>query len=157
MKSIVFNIDCLLNFLKVRRSDLLERKFKRIIISNKVYNNLSNPSISQYIRDDLNTLIDKKFIKIEEINLNTAVFELYYEIINNYDNEILGESEASSIVLAVKNKKTLAFNNPKSIEFYLEKYDIKCIGTKDILNDLLDKKIISTDEFYGILNELNQY
>ena len=143
MKSIVFNIDCLLNFLKVKRSDLLEKEFKYIIISNKVYNTLSNPSISQYIRDDLNSLIEKKFIRIEEINLNTDAFELYYNIVNNYDKEILGEGEASSIALAVKNNKTLAFNNQNLIETYLKEYDIKCINTKYILNNLLENEIIS--------------
>ena len=157
MKSIVFNIDCLLNFLKVKRSDLLEKEFKRIIISNKVFNTLSNPSIPKYIRDELDLLLEKKFIKIEEINLNTDAFEIYYKIVNNYDKKILGESEASSIALAVKNKKTLAFNNQSLIENYLEEYNIKCITTKDILNNLLDKNIISKREFNEILNELNQY
>ena len=156
MKSIVFNIDCLLNFLKVKRSDLLEEEFRYIIISNKVYNTLSNPSISQYIRDDLNSLIEKKFIRIEEINLNTDAFELYYNIVNNYDKEILGDGEASSIALAVKNNKTLAFNNQNLIETYLKEYNIKCINTKDILNNLLEKEIISKNEYNEILEELNQ-
>ena len=157
MKSIVFNVDCLLNFLKLKRSDLLEDEFRYIIISNKVYNTLSNPSISQYIRDDLNSLIEKKFIRIEEINLNTDAFELYYNIVNNYDKEILGDGEASSIALAVKNNKTLAFNNKNLIETYLKEYNIKCIGTNDILNSLLEKEIISKKEFQKIIEELNQH
>ncbi|MBQ6813061.1 MAG: hypothetical protein IJP12_00325 [Methanobrevibacter sp.] len=157
MKSIVFNIDCLLNFLKVKRSDLLQKEFKTIIISNKVYYNLSNPSIPQYIRDDLDSLIEIKFIKIEEININTDVFEIYYEIINNHDKEILGEGEASSIVLAVKHKKALAYNNPDLIKDYLDKYNIKCITTVNILDGLLDKNIISNNEYDDLISELNEY
>ena len=144
MKSIIFNIDCLLNFLNVQRSDLLESEFKSIIISKKVFTNLQNPSIPKYIRDDLDSLIEMKFIKIAEINLNTDAFEIYYEIVNNCNKEIIGEGVAASIALAVKNNKPLAFNNPDFINEYLDKYDIECITTEDILDDLLNKKIIST-------------
>ena len=156
MKIIVFIIDCLMNFLKLKRSDLLESEFKRIIISNKVYNTLSNPSIPKYIREDLDSLIKKGFIKIEEISINTSVYDLYYEITKDLDKKILGEGEASSIALAVKHNKDLAFNNPELIESYLEEYGIKCITTRDILNSLVEKKTISKKESIEIINKLSQ-
>lgn len=155
MKSIIYDIDCLIYFLKIDRADLLEKEFDQIIISNKVHNTISNPSIPEYIRKSLKDLIDSGFVKIEEISLNTAVFDLYYEIINNHENEILGEGEASTIALASKSKRPIAYNHPSIIEDYLKKYDLKCLKTNDILERLLSKDIISKKEYLEIINEIH--
>ena len=70
---IIYDIDCLLYFLKMEKAELLEREFNHIIISNKVLNSLNNPSIPGFIKDELNNLVDKGFVKVEEISYNTDV------------------------------------------------------------------------------------
>ena len=110
---IIYDIDCLLYFLKIKRTDLLEELFSHIVISNKVFNSLNNPSIPDFIKDKLNDLVDKEFVKVEEISYNTKTFDIYYEIKNDKKNQILGDGEASSIALAIKNKGVVAYNNPK--------------------------------------------
>ena len=77
---IIYDIDCLLYFLKIKRTDLLEELFSHIVISNKVFNSLNNPSIPDFIKDKLNDLVDKEFVKVEEISYNTKTFDIYYEI-----------------------------------------------------------------------------
>lgn len=155
MKSIIYDIDCLLYFLKIRRTDLLEKEFDNVVISNKVYNSFMNPSIPDFIKDDLNLLVEKDFVKIEEIPLKTKVFDIYYSIKSDYDNQVLGDGEASSIAIAIKNKGTIAYNNPNAISEYLEKYDLKCITFEDILNNLYEKEIITKEELNTLLKEAN--
>ena len=147
----IYDIDCLLYFLKMKRADLLEAEFNHIVISNKVFNSLNNPSIPDFIKDNLNDLVDKGFVKVEEISYNTRTFDIYYEIKEDHKNQILGDGEASSIAIAIKNNGIIAYNNPDAIKDYLEKYDLKCITVEDILKDLLKKGIISQEEFETLL------
>ena len=148
---IIYDIDCLLYFLKIGRTDLLEAKFNRIIISNKVFTSLNNPSIPDFIKDNLNDLVDKEFVKVEEISYNTETFDIYYDIKESHKNQVLGDGEASIIALAIKNKGIIAYNNPDAIRYYLEKYDLKCITLEDIFNDFLKKGIISEKEYKNLL------
>ena len=148
---IIYDIDCLLYFLKIQRADLLEAIFNKIVISNKVFNSLNNPSISDFIKDNLNDLVEKGFVKVEEISYNTETFDIYYEIKEDHKNQVLGDGEASSIALAIKNKGVIAYNNPDAIKVYLDKYDLKCITLEDIFNDLLKKGIISQKEYEKLL------
>ena len=147
----IYDIDCLLYFLKMKRADLLEAEFNHIVISNKVFNSLNNPSIPDFIKDNLNDLVDKGFVKVEEISYNTKTFDIYYEIKEDHKNQVLGDGEASSIAIAIKNNGIIAYNNPDAIKDYLEKYNLKCITVEDILKDLLKKGIISQDEFETLL------
>lgn len=147
----IYDIDCLLYFLKIKRTDLLEAEFNHIVISNKVFNSLNNPSIPNFIKEKLNDLVENGFVKVEEISYNTETFDIYYEIKEDHNNQVLGDGEASIIALAIKNKGTIAYNNPDAIEDYLKKYDLKCITLNDILNDLLKKGIISQKEFESLL------
>ena len=154
---IIYDIDCLLYFLRIEKADLLEKEFNHIIISNKVFNSLNNPSIPSSIKDQLNVLVEKGFVKVEEISYNTETFDIYYELINDHKNQILGTGEASSIAIAIKNNGVIAFNNPDAIEDYLKKYDLECITLEDILNNVFKKGIISQEEFDKLLSESNNY
>ena len=147
----IYDIDCLLYFLKIERTDLLEEEFSKIVISNKVFNSLNNPTIANFIKDNLNGLVDKGFVKVEEISFNTDTFDIYFEIKNDHKNQVLGDGEASSIAIAIKNKGVIAYNNPNAIKYYLEKYELKCITLEDIFNDLLKKGIISEEEYKNLL------
>ncbi len=149
----IYDIDCLLYFLKIERTDLLEELFNHIVISNKVFNSLNNPSIPDFIKDNLNNLVDKEFVKVEEISFNTETFDIYYEIKNDYKNQVLGDGEASSIAIAIKNNGVIAFNNPDAIRNYLEKYNLRCITLEDIFNDLFKKGIISQKEMEKYLEK----
>ncbi len=149
----IYDIDCLLYFLKIERTDLLEELFNHIVISNKVFNSLNNPSIPDFIKDNLNNLVDKEFVKVEEISFNTETFDIYYEIKNDHKNQVLGDGEASSIAIAIKNNGVIAFNNPDAIRNYLEKYNLRCITLEDIFNDLFKKGIISQKELEKYLEK----
>ena len=127
---IIYDIDCLLYFLKIKRTDLLEELFSHIVISNKVFNSLNNPSIPDFIKDKLNELVDKEFVKVEEISYNTKTFDIYYEIKNDHKNQ-----------------------NPNAIKDYLEKYDLRCITSEDIFNALFKKGIISKEELNHFLKK----
>ena len=154
---IIYDIDCLLYFLKMKRTDLLEEEFDRIVISNKVFNSLNNPTIPDFIKDKLNELVEEGFVKSEEISYNTETFDIYYELIDDHKNQILGDGEASSIAIAIKNKGTIAYNNPTAISEYMERYDLKCITLEDILNDLLKQKTISKEEYNELLSKFNSF
>lgn len=149
---IIYDIDCLLYFLRIKRTDLLEAEFDRIVISNKVFNSLNNPSIPSSIKDQLNVLVEKGFVKVEEISYNTETFDIYYEIIKDHKNQVLGDGEASSIAIAIKNKGTIAYNNPSAIAEYLEKYDLKCITLDDIVNKLYKNDKISKEELKNLID-----
>ena len=149
----IYDIDCLLYFLRIERTDLLEEEFDRIIISNKVFNSLNNPSIPDFTKDKLKDLVDAGFVKVEEISLNTETFDIYYELINEHKNQILGDGEASSIAIAIKNNGTIAYNNPSAISEYLEKYDLKCITLEDIISSLYENEKISKMEFESLLEK----
>ena len=153
---IIYDIDCLLYFLRIEKADLLEKEFNHIIISNKVFNSLNNPSIPSSIKDQLNVLVEKGFVKVEEISYNTETFDIYYEIIKDHKNQVLGDGEASSIAIAITNKGTIAYNNPSAIAEYLEKYDLKCITLEDIINILFKKEIISKKEFESLLTQFKE-
>ena len=88
---------------------------------------------------------------IEEISYNTKTFDIYYEIKEDHKNQVLGDGEASSIAIAIKNNGIIAYSNPDAIKDYLEKYNLKCITVEDILKDLLKKGIISQEEFETLL------
>ena len=149
---IIYDIDCLLYFLRIEKADLLEKEFNHIIISNKVFNSLNNPSIPPSIKDQLNVLVEKGFVKVEEISYNTETFDIYYEIIKDHKNQVLGDGEASSIAIAIKNKGTIAYNNPSAIAEYLEKYDLKCITLDDIVNKLYKNDKISKEELKNLID-----
>ncbi|WP_295619915.1 hypothetical protein [uncultured Methanobrevibacter sp.] len=150
---IIYDIDCLLYFLRINRTDLLEKEFDKIVISNNVFNSLNNPSIPDFIKDNLNDLVDKEFVKVEEISLNTETFDIYYQIVNDHQNQILGDGEAASIAIAIKNKGTIAYNNPSAISEYLDKYDLKCISLEDIIKSLYKSEKISKKEFESLLDK----
>ena len=154
---IIYDIDCLLYFLKIERTDLLEEEFDRIIISNKVFSSLNNPTIPDFIKDKLNELVEKGFVKTEEISYNTEAFDIYYELIDNHRNQILGDGEASTIAIAIKNNGTIAYNNPSAISKYLKKYKLKCVTLEDILKDLFKKGTISQEEFDNLLSKFNSF
>ncbi len=147
----IYDIDCLLYFLKLKRTDLLEAEFTHIVISNKVFNSLNNPSIPDFIKHNLNDLVDKGFVKVEEISYNTRTFDIYFEIKEDHKNQVLGDGEASSIAIAIKNNGIIAYNNPDAIKDYLEEYNLKCITVEDILKNLLKKGIISQKEFESLM------
>ena len=153
--NIIYDIDCLLYFLKIKRADLLEKEYKHIIISNKVFNSLNNPSIPDFIKEQLDVLVERKFVKIEEISLNTKAFDLYCEIRNDHKNQVLGDGEASTIAIAIKNNGILAYSNPNDIGYYLKKYDLECISLKDILNDLFKNGFVSKKELEDLLDQFN--
>ena len=90
---------------------------------------------------------------MEEISYNTRTFDIYYEIKNDHKNQVLGDGEASSIAIAIKNKGVVAYNNPNAIKDYLEKYDLRCITSEDIFNDLFKKGIISKEELNDFLKK----
>ena len=157
MKSIFYDIDCLVSFLLIDRLDVLKSVFDKVYMSNKVFEIYTNPSIASDIRDGIKDLVLEDFIKVEEISLNTSEFDIYYSLINdNKTDRYLGKGEASTIALAVKHHAIVLCNDCSNAGFYLKKYGLKSLNTSDILKRAYQKKIISLDEAEDIWREMKK-
>ena len=116
MKSIFYDIDCLVSFLLIDR-------FDKVYMSNKVFEIYTNPSIASDIRDGIKDLVLEDFIKVEEISLNTSEFDIYYSLINDKKTDrYIGKGEASTIALAVKHHAIVLCNDCRNAGVYLKKY-----------------------------------
>ena len=157
MKSIFYDIDCLVSFLLIHRLDVLKNVFDKIYMSNKVFELYTNPSISSDIRDGINELVRDEFIKIEEICLNTDEFDIYYSLINDGKKDrYIGKGEASTIALAVKHKAIVLCNDCENVGFYLEKYSLKSLNTADIIKRAYQKRIITKDDAEEIWGQMKK-
>jgi len=154
VKSVFYDIDCLFSFLKVDKVDLLEETFSKIIISTNIYESFNNPSFSHVFKEKIDTLISKGFVKIEDISLNTDVFNHYYSLINEYNGKAIGKGEASIIALACKNNGTILCNNYENISFHIDKYNLKYITTGEIILQLYNNKTIKFDEAFTIWKQM---
>ena len=157
MKSIFYDIDCLVSFLLIDRLDVLKSVFDKVYMSNKVFEIYTNPSIASDIRDGIKDLVLEDFIKVEEISLNTSEFDIYYSLINDKKTDrYIGKGEASTIALAVKHHAIVLCNDCRNAGVYLKKYGLKSLNTSDILKRAYQKKIISLDEAEDIWREMKK-
>ena len=145
-KSIYFDSDILSAFLEINRTDLLENEFSQIIISDVVKEELFNPNTPQIIKSNLQNLLDKDFVEVIKVEIDSDEFEYIFLFeIDPINGKIIGEGESATIALAILNEGVVASNNLKDICVYINKYDLSYITIPMILvnsynDDLINKK-----------------
>lgn len=145
-RAIYFDSDCLSSFLKVGKTEILEKLFKgKIVIPEQVYAELDRP-IVKFLKPKLYNFIKKTAAKIQTLETNTDELDLYLKLTTGKNHMIIGKGEASCIVLAKIKNGVLASNNLKDICSYVKQYKLEFITTGDILVMALQKEIITKAE-----------
>ena len=143
-----FDTDCISAFLWINNQSLLAQLYSgRIIIPAAVYDELSNPRIS-HLKERVDTMIAANSAKVEDIQMNTAEYEIYRKLTTDPDpgHVIIGKGEAAAIALAKEKKGILASNNLRDVTAYVSEYGLVHMTTGDILQEAFKKNLITEDE-----------
>lgn len=143
-----FDTDCLSAFLWVRDENLLIKLYGgKIILPQQVYSELSHPRIP-HLKRLTDNLKNNGDISIENIEIDTEEYEIYYKLTSNPDKgfKVIGRGEAAAIALAKARGGILASNNMRDIKQYVEEYGLEHITTGDILVEALNKRYITENE-----------
>lgn len=130
-KPIFSDTDCLSCFITVKRTDILEKLYERIIIPQFVYDEFEVAPNKTLIKK-IDNLIESNFIEVNDL---TSVVEIknYINFKKNYSKRPLGKGEASAITLAIMYNGILASNNTRDVIVLVKEYNIEWIKTGDIL------------------------
>lgn len=144
---IFFDTDCISAFLWVNDESILEKLYAgRIVIPEKVYEEMSNPRVS-WMKNRIDILINSGVARVEDINIDSEEYVLYIEL-TSFDGKrkVIGRGEAACIALAKKYNAIIASNNLRDISFYIKEFSLKHLTTGDILIEAYEKEIITEDE-----------
>ncbi len=147
-ESLFFDTDCLSAFLWVNEESLLPKLFPgKIIIPQKVYDELSNPKIP-HLKARIDTLANNKQVLIKSFLINSEEFNLYKEFTQNPKKGFkhIGDGEAASLAMAKVNNGIIASNNLRDIMQYVNEFSLKYITTGDILEKALNTGLITMEE-----------
>jgi len=142
-----FDTDCLSAFLWINDVNILKELYGgRIIFPGPVYDELSNPAIP-HLKKRADNLLEDKSATVLEIEVGTEEYTVYQSLVRGEDgNKQIGKGEAAGIALAKINSGILASNNYRDIAPYIEKYGLKHIDTGMILEEALNKGLITEEE-----------
>lgn len=145
--SLFFDTDCLSAFLWINDTNILQALYGgKIILPGPVYQELSNPSIP-HIKQRADGLIKSNIAIIQQIEVGTEEYELYNALVKgDKGKKQIGRGEAAGIALAKQFNGILASNNYRDIAPYIEEYDLKHIDTGHILNEALERNLITENE-----------
>ncbi len=144
---IFFDTDCISAFLWVNDESILEKLYAgRIVIPEKVYEEMSNPKVS-WMKNRVDILINSGVARFEDINIDSEEYVLYTKL-TSFDGKrkVIGKGEAACISLAKKHNAIIASNNLRDISFYIKEFSLKHLTTGDILMEAYEKGIITEDE-----------
>ena len=146
-KPIFFDTDCISAFLWVDEDSIVAKLYpKRIVIPKQVYNELSNPCIS-HLKQKIDLLVENKEVVIEEILIDTPEYYTYMKLTNKIINEkCIGNGEAAAIAMSKEQNGILASNNLQDVIKYVNEYNIKHITTGDIMQEALEKGLLTEEE-----------
>lgn len=158
-KQTFYDSDCLSSFLIINEGNLLKELFYEINIPSQVYEELTCEGTPENVKDNLQELIKDNFVKIVDLNTETAEYLNYRNIINGnlYKGCRIGKGEAAAITLAYENKGILSSNNFKDIKFYVDYFELPLLTTAYLLGILFDKNIINKDEANSMWNKMIKY
>lgn len=144
---IFFDTDGLSAFLWAKEECLLTKLFPKIIVPKEVYIEMSKPGV-EWMKKNIDLLVRKGQVEIEDIEYNTEEFKLYSELALNIEpnKKLIGRGEAAAISLACKYQGILASNNLSDISIYIEKYNLEHLTTGDILIMAYENSLITEDE-----------
>lgn len=155
-KSIYFDTDCWSAFLWVKEEQLVVQLYpNRIIIPEKVYEELSNPKVP-HLKKQTDSLLNNNEISKQSILFGTQEATLYLQLSGNSDpnHSKIGKGEAAAISLAVCKKGILGSNNLRDILPYINLYKIENFTTGDILFDALNQGLITETKGSIIWNNM---
>lgn len=70
-KPIFYDYDVLICFLEINRQEILKKLFSKVVIPEKVYNELTRKKSPQIVKNNLKLLINEGFVEIEKIEFGT--------------------------------------------------------------------------------------
>lgn len=116
----------------------------RIVIPRPVYDELSVPGV-QHLRDKLDALIKGGQAKLRTISTDSDTYRLYYQLTQepSEGHRIIGNGEASCMVLAKEEKGIIASNNLRDIRAYIDAFGLAHVTTGDIMVDAFKAGLIS--------------
>lgn len=74
-----------------------------------------------------------KFVKIEDILIDTEEMDLYIEL-TMLKYPVIGKTEAAAITLTKFYEKTLASNNLRDVKKYVKQFSLTHITTADMIS-----------------------
>ena len=141
--------DCLSSFLLLDEVSLLESILDEIVIPKAVDQELRANGAPPQIVTNLDNLKEKKFIRVHDIDINSAEHQWYDEIRVEYQMNRgfpIGEGEAQAMALAIPNGGILASNNLSDIKYFVDKYRLPLLTSAYMRADSVDKGQISYEE-----------
>ena len=156
-KQVFYDTDCLSSFLGIDDWSILEFFFDEIIIPFGVYDELTSKSMPKYMLQNLQELVDKKFVKIEDIDPFSMDYEIYRDICEEYERKnivSLGQGEAEAMALVISNDGILASNNFSDIKYFVDKYELCLLSSAYMIAYSVDKEFISKNKAKSIWKEM---
>ena len=157
-KSAFYDTDCLSSFLLTDNWSILESLFDEIVIPYAVYEELTAKGSPYKIVDNLEFLIGKKFIKINDIDINSVEHRWYDDIRIEYQMNRrfpIGEGELQALALAIPNGGILASNNLSDIAYFVKKYRLPLLTSAYILALSCDKGYLTYEEAKFAWKQMN--
>ena len=140
-----FDSDCISAFLWVNEQSLVAQLYPgRVIIPQPVYDELSYPG-TPHLKKRIDQMIDSGQANIMSIASDSPSAELYWQLTQDAP-KIIGNGEASCLVLAKEHDGIVASNNFRDINEYICKYCLKHMTTGDILSDALNMGLITEEQ-----------
>ena len=157
-KRAFYDTDCLSSFLLTDNWSILESLFDEIVIPYAVYEELTAKGSPYKIVDNLEFLIGKKFIKINDIDINSVEHRWYDDIRIEYQMNRrfpIGEGELQALALAIPNGGILASNNLSDIAYFVKKYRLPLLTSAYILALSCDKGHLTYEEAKFAWKQMN--
>ena len=153
-KDYFFDNDCLSSFMWANRTDVMLHVCRtKIVVPQMVETEMS---VVSNLKNQLDSLISRGIVEVQDIESDTEAYELYYEFTENPDKgyKIIGGGEAAALAMAKENNGIIASNNLRDILYYIKKYSIELITTADIMKKAYEDKYISEKEGNAIWAEM---
>lgn len=161
-KPVFYDSDVLICFLEINKHKILKKLFSKIIIPDKVYDELTRKKSHQNVKNNLKLLINEGFVEVEEIEFCTPEYFDYTCMIEGFwtDDKPIGQGEAAAIALALKHFGIVASNNLSDVENLSKLDEIPIITFSMIMSFCFELNLMSKGEinviWQEVLNNTNQ-
>lgn len=161
-KPIFYDSDVLICFLEINEETILKKLFSKVIIPDKVYEELTRKKSHPNVKNNLRLLIDEGFVQIETIEFGTHEYFDYSCMVEGFwsDDVPLGQGEAAAIALALKSFGIVASNNLSDVENLTKLDEIPILTFSMIMSFCFELKLLSELEieiiWQKILNATHQ-
>lgn len=150
LKNMISDSSPLIIFGKINKLDLLEKIFKKIIISKTVFEEIVIKGKEKTEAFLLENYIKKGFIEIKELS---KTYKKKAEFLLK-SNKNLDFGEAETICLALQEKEKFVLIDEKIARNTAEIYGLNPIGSFGVLLILFKRKILNENEINDIVNKI---